>query len=154
MRRKDREISNKTLIDEIIAASDVCRIAFADENTPYIVTLNFGYSGGEKPCLFFHCATEGRKIEMMKKNNKVCFQMDNGHRMYRGEKGCDWGMKYKSVVGYGILKTVENESERKTALDLIMQHYGGKGKFDYDPVVFSRTKVLKLEISEITAKQA
>jgi nitroimidazol reductase NimA-like FMN-containing flavoprotein (pyridoxamine 5'-phosphate oxidase superfamily) len=154
MRRKEREISDITFIEEVIRAADVCTIAFADNNIPYIVTMNFGYLGGEKPRLYFHCAPEGRKIDMMKKNNNVCFQMDTDHRLTRGEKGCDWGMKYKSVVGYGLLSVVENEGERKRGLNLIMHHYGGAGKYDYDPKVFSRTIILRLEITEIAAKQA
>ena len=154
MRRKDREISDKELIEEVIRNSDVCHVAFADDNTPYIVTMNFGYSGGEKPALYFHCAPEGRKLDMMKKNSHVCFQMDTDHRITIGEKGCDWGMKYKSVVGYGRLSVADTDEERKKGLDLIMDQYGGSGKYDYDPKVFSQTMVLRLEITEISAKEA
>jgi len=154
MRRKEREVTEKSLIGEIISEADTCRIAFADGNIPYIVALNFGYSDGENPCLYFHCAPAGRKLEMMRKNSLVCFQMDTGHHIYQGEKGCDWGMNYKSVVGYGRLSVVSNEDERKRGLDILMDHYGGTGKFDYDPKVFSRTTVLRLDITEITAKKA
>jgi nitroimidazol reductase NimA-like FMN-containing flavoprotein (pyridoxamine 5'-phosphate oxidase superfamily) len=154
MRRKEREISDKALIESVIRKSDVCRVAFADNNIPYIVTLNFGYSGGEKPGLYFHCAPEGRKLEMMKKNSHVCFQMDTDHHLTKGDKGCDWGMKYKSIIGYGKLSVVGNEEGRKKGLDLIMDQYGGSGKYDYDPKVFSRTIILFLEITEITAKEA
>lgn len=154
MRRKDREISDKALIEAVILESDVCRVAFADNNMPYIVTMNFGYAGGEKPGLYFHCAPSGRKLEMMRKNSYVCFQMDTGHLLTTGAKGCDWGMKYKSVVGYGTLSVVENADDRKKGLDLIMNHYGGSGKHDYDPAVFSRTTILYLEITEISAKEA
>jgi nitroimidazol reductase NimA-like FMN-containing flavoprotein (pyridoxamine 5'-phosphate oxidase superfamily) len=154
MRRKDREISDKVMIEAVIRESDVCHVAFADNNTPYIVTMNFGYSGGEKPGLYFHCAPGGRKLEMMKKSSHVCFQMDTDHLLTKGPKGCDWGMKYKSVVGYGRLSVVENNEERIKGLNLIMDQYGGSGKTDYDPKVFSRTIILFLEISEITAKQA
>jgi len=154
MRRKEREILDKNLIAAVISESDVCHIAFADKDTPYIVTMNFGFDSGEKPGLYFHCAPVGRKIEMMKKNNQVCFQMETGHFLTRGEKGCDWGMKYRSVVGYGRLSVVENDGERKKGLDLIMHHYGGTGKYDYDPKVFSRTTILYLEITEIKAKEA
>jgi nitroimidazol reductase NimA-like FMN-containing flavoprotein (pyridoxamine 5'-phosphate oxidase superfamily) len=154
MRRKEREISDRALIDAVIRESDVCRIAFADNNIPYIVTMNFGYAGGEKPGLYFHCAPAGRKLEMMIKNCNVCFQMDTGHHLTTGAKGCDWGMKYKSVVGYGRLSVVENDEARIKGLDLIMDHYGGSGKYDYDSGVFSRTSILFLEITEISAKEA
>jgi nitroimidazol reductase NimA-like FMN-containing flavoprotein (pyridoxamine 5'-phosphate oxidase superfamily) len=91
---------------------------------------------------------------MMKKNSHVCFQMDTDHRITSGEKGCDWGMKYKSVVGYGRLSAADTDEERRKGLDLIMDQYGGSGKYDYDPKLFSRTMVLRLEIIEISAKEA
>lgn len=153
MRRKDREISETSELEQIISESDVCRVAFADNNIPYIVTMNFGYSGGENPCFFFHCASEGRKLEMIRKNNYVCFALDTDHELYEGEHGCDWGMKYSSVVGYGRI-SVLNEREAKIAgLDCIMSHYSGRSGFTYDERNLGNTTLLKLEIEEIKGKR-
>jgi uncharacterized protein len=154
MRRKEREISDPSIIEDIIRSAEICRVAFAHNNIPYLVAMNFGYSEGDIPCLYFHCAPSGRKLEMMKKNDNVCFQMDTDHLLIRGAKACDWGMKYRSVVGYGTLSVVENHEERRKGLDLIMDHYGGSEKSDYDPELFSRTCLLRLDIKEISAKQA
>ncbi len=153
MRRKEREVSDTESIEIIISKSDVCRVAFADNNTPYLVTMNFGYSGGDKPCLWFHCANEGRKLEMIKKNNYVCFEMDTDHILYGGEKGCDWGMKYSSVVGYGNISVVRDPVLRKNGLDCIMKHYGGDQNFTYEEKVMARTTILKLDITEMTGKK-
>ena len=71
MRRKEREITAIDEIEEIIGRCDVCRIALTDDNIPYIVTMNFGYSGGVQKKLFFHSAGEGRKIDIIRKNNHV-----------------------------------------------------------------------------------
>jgi uncharacterized protein len=153
MRRKDRQVSDNTDIESIISRSDVCRIAFADNNTPYIVTLNFGYNGGDNPSLYFHCAPEGRKIELIGKNNYVCFEMDTDHLLFNGEKGCDWGMKYSSVVGYGRISILQNNEERKRGLDSIMSHYSDRSDFTYDTKVLSKTAVLRLDIEEMTGKK-
>lgn len=153
MRRKEREITGIAEIESVISDSDVCRIALADGNTPYIVTMNFGYTGGKNPKMFFHCATSGRKLEMIKKNNYVCFEVDTDHQIYKGEKGCDWGMKYSSVVGYGNLCIVEDDNEKRSGLDNIMNHYGGSGVFAYDDQVLARTVVLRLDILEMTGKR-
>jgi nitroimidazol reductase NimA-like FMN-containing flavoprotein (pyridoxamine 5'-phosphate oxidase superfamily) len=153
MRRSDREVNNAVSIESIISNSDVCRVAFADNNTPYIVVMNFGYEGGENPCLWFHCANEGRKLEMIKKNNYVCFEMDTDHKIYGGEKGCDWGMNYSSVVGYGNITVISDPSARKAGLDCIMKHYGGDQKFTYDDKVMARTTILRLDITEMTGKK-
>jgi nitroimidazol reductase NimA-like FMN-containing flavoprotein (pyridoxamine 5'-phosphate oxidase superfamily) len=153
MRRGDREVSKTESIESIISDSDVCRIAFADGNTPYIVVMNFGYSGGEQPCLYFHCANEGRKLEMIKKNNFVCFQMDTDHKIYGGEKGCDWGMNFSSVIGYGNISVVTDKESRKKGLDCLMKHYAGDQNFTYDDKVFDRTTILRLDITEMTGKK-
>jgi nitroimidazol reductase NimA-like FMN-containing flavoprotein (pyridoxamine 5'-phosphate oxidase superfamily) len=153
MRRKEREITKISEIESIISKSDVCRIAIANENMPYIVTMNFGYSGGKAPSLYFHCAREGRKLDMMRQNNFVCFEMDTDHSIYKGEKGCEWGMNYSSVVGYGRISIVEDIAERLAGLNHIMNHYGGSGLYSYDEKVLARTTILKLEISEMSGKR-
>lgn len=152
MRRKDRQLNDAAEIREIIIKADVCRIAMADNNIPYIVTMNFGYSDEDR-CFYFHCAREGRKLEMIKNNNFVCFELDTDHEIYEGEYGCDWGMKFSSIVGYGRISIVENRELRIKALDSIMLHYSGKASLSYDETVFERTTILKLDIEEITGKR-
>jgi uncharacterized protein len=99
MRRSDREISGIQEIEEIIQKADVCRIALANDNIPYIVTMNFGYIRNPKKTLFFHCANSGKKLDMLHKNNYVCFEMDIDHQLFRGKRSCDWGMRFSSIIG-------------------------------------------------------
>lgn len=153
MRRNEREVANKDEIESIISHSDVCRVAITNENTPYIVTMNFGYTGGKNPCLYFHCANEGRKLDMIRRNNYVCFEMDTDHIIYKGEKGCDWGMKYSSVVGYGKIFFVEDYAEKIAGIGHIMDHYGSSGFYSFDEKVLAQTTVLRLDISEMTGKK-
>ena len=153
MRRADREIPEISLIEEIIQKADVCRIALADENVPYIVTMNFGYTGIPGQKLFFHCASTGRKLDMIRKNNYVCFEMDTDHTVYGGEKGCDWGMKFSSVVGYGNISIVTEREAKIKGLNCIMAHYGGEKEYTYDENVLLRTTVLCLDIKEMTGKR-
>jgi uncharacterized protein len=153
MRRKEREITKKELIEEIIKKADVCRIAMANNNIPYVVTMNFGYSGGDHPILYFHCAPVGRKLEMIKKNNYVCFEMDTDHQIYEGENGCDWGMKYSSVVGFGKISVLIDKKERVEGLSFIMAHYSDRNDFTYEEKTLERTTILKLDIEEMTGKR-
>jgi uncharacterized protein len=150
MRRSEREISELGQIEEIINKADVCRVAFADQNVPYIVTMNFGYKSNR---LYFHCAREGRKLEMMRRNNYVCFEMDIDHQLYTGQKACDTGMNYRSVVGYGKISIISDEEERITGMNSILDHYNPQKDYDYDESVFERTVMLKLEITELTGKK-
>ena len=153
MRRKDQEIRDIGDVESIISNADVCRVAFADTNIPYIVTMNFGYSGGDNPCFYFHCASEGKKLEMMKKNNFVCFELDTDHEIYEGENGCDWGMKFSSVVGYGRISVIEDSKSRINGLDCIMSHYSERKDFVYNERVLGNTTILRLDIEEMTGKR-
>ncbi len=152
MRRAEHKIIDKGLIDSVIKKADVCRIGFAHGNIPYIVPMNFGYEHDEKHVLYFHCAVKGRKLEMMASNNYVCFEIDTDHILLNSGRACEWSMKSRSVVGYGYLSMVNDLSERQLGLDLIMEHYGGTGIYEYDEKVLLKTVVLKLEISEISAR--
>jgi len=153
MRRDNREITDITIIEEIIHKADVCRIAIANGNIPYIVTMNFGYTGVPEKRLYFHCANEGRKLDMIRKNDYVCFEMDTDHKLYSGKKGCDWGMKFSSVVGYGNISIISEKESKKIGLNLIMSQYGSKTDNVYDEEVLERTTVLRLDIKEITGKK-
>jgi uncharacterized protein len=158
MRRSDREVTEIEVIEEIIQKADVCRLGLASDNIPYIVSMNFGYSKDPKPILFFHCANEGRKLEMIRKNKYACFEMDIDHHLYINpsnddRKGCNWGMNFRSVVGYGNVSVITETEAKKIGLDCIMKHYGDENKYIYDENVLSRTTVLRLDITEITGKK-
>jgi nitroimidazol reductase NimA-like FMN-containing flavoprotein (pyridoxamine 5'-phosphate oxidase superfamily) len=153
MRRKEREITVIDEIESIILRCDVCRIAMADNNIPYIVTMNFGYSGGADKNLFFHSAGDGRKIDMIRKNNYVCFEMDTDHNLKSGRKACDFSMKYSSVVGWGDIFIVNDDDEKREGLNLIMQHYTSRTEFTYKQDVFNKTTLLKLVIKTMTGKK-
>lgn len=154
MRKKEKEVTDLQDIESIIQRSDVCRLAFADMNEPYIVTMNFGYTGGENKRLYFHCAGEGRKIDMIRKNNRVCFEMDTDHMMTPGKQACDYGWKYSSVVGYGYISIVTSLEEKIEGLNCIMSHYSGPGSFTYKDDVLARTTILRLDITGITGKKS
>jgi nitroimidazol reductase NimA-like FMN-containing flavoprotein (pyridoxamine 5'-phosphate oxidase superfamily) len=153
MRRKEREITAIDEIEAIIGRCDVCRIAMTDENTPYIVTMNFGYTGGVQKKLFFHSAGEGRKIDIIRKNSNVCFEMDTDHDLTGGNEACDFSMKYSSVVGWGNIFIISDDEERREGMNSIMKHYTNRTEFMYKQDVFSRTTILKLEIKTMTGKK-
>jgi uncharacterized protein len=154
MRRREREIVNIEEIESIISCADVCRIAFADGNDPYIVTMNFGYSGGNEKKIYFHCAVEGKKLEMIRKNNYVCFEMDTDHNLHTGKNACNCGMSYRSVVGWGRISVLTDNEEKKTGLDSIMSHYSPEKSFSYDQSTLDRTLLLRLDIQKVTGKKS
>jgi len=154
MRRKEKEITGISEIESIISRALVCRIALSDNNVPYIVAMNFGYSGEKGRKLYFHCAAEGRKIDMIRKNNYVCFELDTDHHITVETVACDFGMRYSSVVGWGTISFVGSDAEKAEGLNSIMHHYTDRVGFNLDPEIFKRTRVLRLDIAIMTGKKA
>ena len=154
MRRTDREITDHEEILAILTRGKVCHLALIDGNEPYVVALSYGVDpDGEMPVFYFHCAREGKKIDCIRANPSGCLVIDIGHELVTGERGCDWGMKYSSVVARGRVEFVDDPDEKKKGLDLLMRHYSGRSGFSYDSKVFEMTTVLKMTAREITGKR-
>jgi uncharacterized protein len=153
MRRKDRETADPAEWREVLDRADSCRIGFAVGNEPYVVAMNFGYRWTDRLALYFHCAREGRKLDCMARNDRVCFQMDADRRIVRGEKGCDWGMEYRSLSGTGRLVRVAEAEEKIEGLNRILAHYGAAGDNEYDEKVLGAVEVLRLDVEAISGKK-
>jgi len=150
MRRKEKEILDREEIESIIKKADVCRLGLSDKNIPYIVPLNFGY---KENCLYFHTAKAGKKIDMIKTNNRVCFEMDIDHEVVRAENPCDWNMKFQSVIGYGRAFLLEDIDDKRQALDVIIEDYSGQTG-EYAEKLVDRLAVIKVQIESMTGKKA
>jgi nitroimidazol reductase NimA-like FMN-containing flavoprotein (pyridoxamine 5'-phosphate oxidase superfamily) len=116
MRRTDKEITNRREIDTILSKATICRIGLVGNNVAYIVPLNFGYKNN---CLYFHSAPIGKKIELITKNNIVCFEVDIDHEIIDSGILCEWSSKYASVIGYGKASFITDPSLKKDALNII-----------------------------------
>lgn len=148
MRKKEREIKDRNLIDDIIRRCRVCRLAMCDEGPPYIVPLSFGYDG---QYLYFHCAREGKKIDIIRKNNQVGFEFDILNEIVKAEKACDWGTRYESVIGSGSAEIVDDLEAKKTALEFIMRQYGS-ALTDFSDDVLKKTLIIRVKILAISGK--
>jgi nitroimidazol reductase NimA-like FMN-containing flavoprotein (pyridoxamine 5'-phosphate oxidase superfamily) len=151
MRRNDRELTELQDIISVIEKCDVCRLAFFDVEYPYILPVNFGWDvTGDRITLYFHGALEGKKYDLMEKNNKVSFEMDCSHRLVLTEDSKSCTMEYESVIGNGILEYVADE-DKYNALCLIMKHYRAEA-FEFNQAVIPHTKVFKLTVTSLTGK--
>ncbi|NIO20323.1 MAG: pyridoxamine 5'-phosphate oxidase family protein [Candidatus Aenigmarchaeota archaeon] len=151
MRKKNKEIKDENILESILRRATVCRIALSENNVPYIVPLNFGYKDN---CLYFHSAREGKKIDMIRSNNDVCFEIDVDSEIVRGENACGWSMKYYSIIGFGKASFVEGSEEKRRALDIIMEHYSGKSSFNYSEETVNNAAIIKVKIESMTGKKS
>jgi len=150
MGRKDKEITGKKEIESILQRAEVCRIALSDNDTPYVIPVSFGYKNN---CLYFHSSGEGKKIEILKKNNKVCFEAEYGISLLNAEKICDWSMKYFSVVGFGRAYFINSIDKKRRAMDTIIAHYT-PASFEYGDNELNNIAVIRIEIESITGRKS
>jgi Predicted flavin-nucleotide-binding protein len=151
MRRTDKEIKDRNKIDAIIKKANCCRIALVDGSYPYIVPVNFAVSNNH---LYFHSAKEGKKIDILRKNNQVCFEMDIEGEIVKGQRACSWGMKYVSVIGFGQAFFIEDNTGKRKALDILMEKYAGRSGFSYADDELDKITIIDVKIDQITGKQS
>jgi nitroimidazol reductase NimA-like FMN-containing flavoprotein (pyridoxamine 5'-phosphate oxidase superfamily) len=124
MRRSDRQIIDEKRLREIIALCKVCRLGCVDDGKPYVVPLNFGYDWpeGGNPTLFFHGATEGHKLDVLRKNSAVCIEMDTNHQLVPADEAAKYGFAYSSIIGFGDALFVGDAAGKIAALERLMAH--------------------------------
>ena len=152
MRRSDREITDKKEIIEIIKQCDVCRLALNDGDYPYIVPLNFGMDiEGEQIIFYFHGANEGKKYDLIKKDNRATFEMDCSHQLVMNDEKMSCTMKYESVIGRGHVELVPEEEKMK-GLEILMRQYHQEN-FKFGTSIVPKTNVFRLIVEEMTGKR-
>lgn len=157
MRRSDRQVNDVDDIFKIIDRCDVLHLAMVDgNNLPYVVALNFGYEReGDDLILYVHSAKEGKKIDLLKQNPNVYFEMDCGHEFVPGttEKPCQAGYRYDSVMGSGVARFLDDFEEKSHALNTLMQHVGRTNEvYHFPEEVVARTCVFSIRCKDFTGK--
>ncbi len=149
MRRKDREITDRAEIDEIVRSAKVMHLALADNNIPFLVPVFYAYDG---TALYFHSARVGTKIEIMKRNNNVCFEISVEHGVIESDMACDFEAKHRTVIGFGKAAFVEDEVEKIKALDMIVAQFSNK-RFEYPKTNLNSAAVIRIDIESIKGKK-
>lgn len=148
MHRKDKEITEIISIEKIIHKAKVFRLALTLDDNPYVVPLCFGYRA---KTIYFHSARKGKKIDILKQNNRVCFEFDIDCEPLESENACNWSMKYRSVIGFGKVSFIEDMNEKEEALGIILENYSEK-KFQFPEKMVNATLVAKIDIDQISGK--
>lgn len=153
MRRPEKEIKDRAQIEAILHRAQVCRIAMCQDDVPYVVPMSFGYRDNS---LYFHSASAGKKIDIIKRNNRVCFELDVDQEHVDSPTPSECSTRYRSVIGFGRAVFVTDPAEKRRALDILMQHYADSQSqgFEYSKKPFSKVTIIKVEIESMTGKQS
>lgn len=152
MRKAERQVKDKELIQCMLDLCPVCTLAMHDEPYPYEVPLNFGYVWDEKLTIYLHMASEGYKISLLRQNpyvacNAYAFVDRSNCEKYRGEH-----QDYRSVTAFGKAQiiTAKQPEEFLEGLNALQKHYH-RSPLQKAPET-DKLLIIKLEADVVTAK--
>jgi nitroimidazol reductase NimA-like FMN-containing flavoprotein (pyridoxamine 5'-phosphate oxidase superfamily) len=149
MRNCTKEITDREELEEVLVRADVLHLALHDEPAPYVIPLNFAYAEG---ALWFHCAREGTKLDLIRRDPRVGFSAVADARIVAGPAACDFTSTGRSVVGRGTARISADPAERRRGLDALMHRYGME-RPDYRVDSFERTCVVRVAVEELRGKR-
>jgi nitroimidazol reductase NimA-like FMN-containing flavoprotein (pyridoxamine 5'-phosphate oxidase superfamily) len=165
MRREEKEIKNREALEELLRSAPVCRVGlapaldsdgddhpragFSSSGYPYVVPVHFVHTEGR---IYIHSARQGRKIESLRRNPRVCVEIDEFLELKSAEKACDYGTRFRSLIAFGTARIVEETGKKRRALELLMEKYSGRS-FDFSEREIGKVAVIEIQIEELTGKQ-
>lgn len=153
MTKRERQVTDREEIVEILDKCKILHLGLVDGDEPYVVPMNYGYTmEGDDLTLYMHCAVKGRKLDIIRENPKVFFQMECDVEPFAGRVACQYGTTYASIMGRGVAELVEDVEEKKSALSVFMKSQTGKD-FSFDDRMVSIVAIIKVRALDYTAKR-
>ncbi|MDY9925280.1 pyridoxamine 5'-phosphate oxidase family protein [Methanosarcina sp.] len=146
-------IQESRQIEAILANAKFIRLALSDPETSslYLVPLSFGYKDN---VIYFHSSSTGKKIDIIRKNPRVCFEADIETEVIIADDPCKYNVRYRSVIGHGQAHFVEDYDQKVEGLIVLSEHYGEKGPFEFEAWKVNRLCVIRIEIEKMTGKES
>ena len=152
MTKREFQITDETKIRQILDTAKVLHLGLAVDNEPYVVPMNYGYCLEDgRLTLYLHSAVQGKKLDMIRANSRVFFELDCDRMPFEGKVPCQYGLVYSSVMGRGTACIVEDVEEKKQAMTLLMKTQTGKD-FTFEDRLVTIVTVIRIDVSEYTAK--
>lgn len=149
MRKADREITDPAELEQWLKQASVVHLGLWDGEQVYVVPLNYGY---RDHALYLHSALEGRKIDILKANPRVCFSITVDQQVVVGEQACGWSTRFCSLFGYGSASFLEGREAKLEGLNALMAQFTDEPP-QYDEGALAKTAVIRVEITELTGKR-
>ena len=152
MTKRERQITDPQQIRHILDTANVLHLGLCVNNEPYVVPMNYGYTMEDgRLTLYLHSALQGKKLDMIRSNPNVFFEMDCDRIPFEGDKPCQYGLVYSSVMGRGTAHIVEDVEEKKGAMASLMKTQTRKD-FEFNDRLVSIVAVIRIDVAEYTAK--
>ena len=151
IRRSERQIKGRKKLLAILDSRNHMTIAMCKDNIPYLVTVNH-YFDKKGTCIYFHCASKGKKMDYMKANPVVWGQvMDD---LGLDANGCDY--LYRTVMFRGKVKFVERMQEKKHVIGLMIDRLSSRPAHEKDSLTdasLDRVAICRIDMLEMTGKE-
>lgn len=152
MTKRELQITDENQIRAILDEAKVLHLGLCVDNEPYVVPMNYGYTMEEGRLTFYlHGALRGKKLDMIRANSRVFVELDCDRVPFEGEKPCQYGLGYSSVMGRGTATVVDDVEEKMKALTVLMKTQTGKD-FTFNEQLVSIVSVIRIDVAEFTAK--
>ena len=153
MRRSEKEISDPGALERILRTCCLCRLGLCREGEPYVVPLYYGYRDGS---LYIHCATDGLKLDILRENSRVCFEIEEiAEYVPSTDDACGWSVRYRSLVGHGTARILESFEDLALAAEVLVSHMGGSPPDDgYARSDLAGMGAIRVDIESMTGKQS
>ena len=152
MTKRELQITDKNRILEILDTARVLHLGLCAGDEPYVVPMNYGYTEEDgRLVLYLHSAVRGKKLDMIRQNPKVFFELCCELVPFAGKVPCQYGLSYSSLMGRGTATVVEDVEEKKRAMTLLMKTQTGKD-FAFEDRLVSIVAVIRVDVSQYTAK--
>ncbi len=143
IRRKEKAIKTHKEMVAILKEAKYISLAMCMNQEPYLVTLSHGYDETQN-CIFFHCAQEGKKIDILKQNSVVWGQALIDHGYVQGK--CDH--LYSTIQFRGKTTFLTDVEEKRHAL-LVMIHQLEETPEDVIKEQLSESSLMRVNIGRI-----
>jgi len=149
MRRKDKQVTDRNVLDEILREGELVHLALFDGENPYALCMNYGYDG---KALYLHGAKQGRKMDIFAAHPKVSFNVVLDYQMIKNEDAGEFTSHFRSVVGEGHVEVLENLEDKRYGLDVLMASCAPGEDYDYGDQLVARTAVMRIVIDSLDGK--
>ncbi len=145
-------IEDANEIAEFLAQAPVGRLATCRDGRPYLVPVSFVYHDGR---FYVHSGPTGRKMDNLRANPRVCFEVDQLDRVRVGHDSCSHSMRYTSVIAHGRATLLADEGLKRQALGwLVAKYTPGEPATEISAHALAGVEVIEIVVDELTAKRA
>ena len=150
--KRECQVTDPEQIRHILDSGKVLHLGLSVNDEPYVVPMNYGYTMEDgKLVIYLHSAVKGKKLEMVRTNPRVCFNIDCDRMPFEGRVPCQYGMVYSSIMGRGTATLVEDPEAKMEAMSIFMKSQTGKD-FTFNERLVSIVTVIRIDVTEYTAK--